>query len=167
MLDTQTIDFSNISNNVMGMDYIIKPNSKLIKALEDISRAITKSKHSATFKAGGVEYVVPKDIEKLLLVLSERMSMNEQVKIAFVGEELTTQQAADYLDVSRPTLIKLVEENNLAIKRVGKHRRITREQLAFLDGSLKQQKDQAIRGMIKGEILSRAEMRSLVTGEKP
>ncbi|MCC6944144.1 MAG: helix-turn-helix domain-containing protein [Thermomicrobiales bacterium] len=62
---------------------------------------------------------------------------------------LTTQQAADYLGVSRPYLIKLLEEGKLPFSTTGTHRRILFEQLADYQASLDKLRDEALEEMVR------------------
>lgn len=47
--------------------------------------------------------------------------------------ELTTQEAADYLNVSRPYVVGLIEQNKLPARKVGTRRRIAFEDLVRFD----------------------------------
>ena len=62
-------------------------------------------------------------LQLLREILSELADGNA-VKVVPVHAELTTQEAADLLNVSRPYLVKLLETGKLAFHKTGKHRRI-------------------------------------------
>ena len=70
---------------------------------------------------------LPAGAVTLLVEILEAMAAGRGVTLIPESAELTTMQAADVLNVSRPFLIKLLEENVLPHRKVGKHRRIRME----------------------------------------
>ncbi len=70
---------------------------------------------------------LPEGAVKLLLEILDAMAAGRGVTIIPENAELTTVQASDILNVSRPYLIKLLEEGAIPHHKVGRHRRILME----------------------------------------
>jgi excisionase family DNA binding protein len=70
---------------------------------------------------------LPAGAVTLLLNILEAMAAGRGVTIIPENAELTTVQAAEVLNVSRPFLIKLLEEGAIPHRKVGKHRRVRME----------------------------------------
>jgi excisionase family DNA binding protein len=67
---------------------------------------------------------IPPAAGDLLLEILEQMANGVEVAVVAIDAELTTQEAANSLNVSRPHLIKLLDSGHIACRRVGAHRRI-------------------------------------------
>ena len=60
----------------------------------------------------------------LLSTILRELGHGKKVVILATDTEVTTQQAADFLNVSRPYLVKLLEEGKISFRKVGPRRRV-------------------------------------------
>lgn len=75
--------------------------------------------------AGAAEdVVVPRTVVRLLSRILANLANGDGVALVPVDRELSTQKAADMLNVSRPFLIRLLDEGGIDFRMVGTHRRV-------------------------------------------
>lgn len=98
---------------------------------EELSRllAMKPAADRARVKLDGRELILPRMALALLRDLLTEMAQGNAVTVVPTHAELTTQEAANFLNVSRPHLVKMLEEGRIAFTKTGAHRRIRYQDL--------------------------------------
>jgi excisionase family DNA binding protein len=106
-------------------DPIVAPERER-RALERIGEALAPKRSSAARLRGprGEEMIIPQSLYAVLVQAIRQLMSGRAISIVPVMGALTTQQAADMLNVSRPFLVKLLEQGTMPFHRAGTHRRV-------------------------------------------
>ena len=129
------------------MEAIIEQTSKSdqkialnsLQAFSNVSNRIKTSKKTGIkikVQETGEFMEIPKKALELLFYIVQNMSEGKSISLIQSDSEVSTQQAADMLNVSRPHLVKLLETGNIPFKKIGSHRRILLQDLVAYEVKL-------------------------------
>lgn len=93
-------------------------------AQEALRALSTQPGARVTMHVGEREVIVPDDAVELLRAALGQLAEGHRVRVIVDDRELTTQEAADLLNLSRPHFIRLLEAGRLPFHTVGTHRRV-------------------------------------------
>jgi excisionase family DNA binding protein len=95
------------------------------RSYELIAEAIREGQISFS-SSNNKEIAIPSELMKIIEDSVQALSRGRKVELVDSGLEITTQEAADYLGMSRPTLVQLLLDGKIPYTQSseGKHRRI-------------------------------------------
>lgn len=99
----------------------------------------------------GERQEIPADVFAMLTHIVESLSAGRGVSVVPTNVQLTTQQAADHLGMSRPTLVKLLERGDIPFTKVGRHRRVKLENLIEYENRARYDRRQALDALTADE----------------
>lgn len=97
----------------------------LARALEEMAQAPKRrAPRCQLVGPNGEATTIPESVFYVLERVAEVMARGDSITVVPVGKEVTTQQAADLLNVSRQYLVRLLDERRIPFRKTGKHRRL-------------------------------------------
>jgi excisionase family DNA binding protein len=84
--------------------------------------------------------ILPESLKPLLKQILAEMAKGNEVAVLAKDAEMTTQEAADYLKVSRAYLVKVIDRGDLPSRLVGSHRRVKVKDLLQYEQLLNERK---------------------------
>lgn len=141
-------------------DLLEQPGAPVVPDETDSELAATASRELArAAKASitvrledGTDLLLPKLVTPLLIKMLTEMAQGNPVTLIPLHAELTTQEAANLLNVSRPYLNKILDRGEVKFHKVGTHRRIR-----FSDLEEYRQKKEAERQALMDELAAEAQ----------
>ncbi|MGP9623571.1 helix-turn-helix domain-containing protein [Corynebacterium sp. AOP34-AQ2-28] len=94
----------------------------LAKALE--ARGKTVESQPASITVDGTRHELPDGLADILVNVATTLASGQGVTVVPRHRLLTTQEAAELLNISRPTLIKILDDGAMPVEYRGSHRRI-------------------------------------------
>ena len=105
------------------LEVVVATESDVLQ-LQKLRVVLAGGSASLVSSDGGSTQQIPASIYGAFKSLVDELSEGKSVYVVHEDEELTTQDAADFLNVSRPYFIKLIESGAIPYTKTGTHRRI-------------------------------------------
>lgn len=118
---------------------VVTPLETETEAIDQIDRMLASAPEQRGSTAGGAaprpalvgpdgsRANLPESVYQILRDVVRHMARGDAISLVPRGRELTTQQAAKILSISRPFLIRLLDRGDIPYTRVGTHRRLKLE----------------------------------------
>jgi len=118
---------------------LVEPKER--RQANELVAALAGHPERLTVESADSRVGLPPELASILATVLEVMARGGSVTIGSLPEELTTTVAADQLGISRPTLMKMIQNGEIPAHRKGTHHRLKRSDvLAFKRARLERQR---------------------------
>lgn len=108
------------------------------------AQAEDESGRRVALQVGDQEITLPETVARVLIDTLAEVAAGQPVTVAPADDELTTREAAELLNVSRPHLVKLLENGAIPFRTVGSHRRVRRRDVLAYKARQREEAEEAM-----------------------
>lgn len=119
---------------------------------------VEHSSKAALVDPAGRARAIPEEIFRILDQVTNALAAGQGITVAPQGMSMTTQQAADFLGVSRPTLVRLLESGAIDFEQPGRHRRVRLQDLLDYQQRFRAERRAALRELSKANLEARVKV---------
>ena len=122
----ETGRLSRRGGSILADQIVIGPDEQDLETIKRVAGDLIAhpNTNSVLVDEQRVEVKLPTPLVRVLMEAARQLAQGNSASILHYEEALTTHQAADLLQVSRPYLIRLLEEGKIRYHLVGSHRRV-------------------------------------------
>jgi excisionase family DNA binding protein len=103
-----------------------------------------RSSKAALVDTEGNPRPIPDEIFEILEQVTNALASGEGITVVPQNTMMTTQQAADFLGISRPTLVRLLESGDIPFEQPGRHRRVRLSDLLSYQSKFRTERQKAL-----------------------
>jgi excisionase family DNA binding protein len=107
---------------------------------------------AALVDPAGLPRPIPDEIFRILDQVATALAAGEGITVVPTDAAMTTQQAADFLGVARPTLVRLLENGHIPFERPGRHRRVKLQDLLDYQSRFRADRRAALRDLARANV---------------
>jgi excisionase family DNA binding protein len=131
---------------------------QVVAAPDAGQRTLIRSLGEAIARPGATGYLVtpndeplplPSALREVLVIAAQMLARGGAVSVLPADRMLTSQQAADFLNVSRTYLVRLLDEGKIPCERVGRHRRVALADLVTFGAARRRERRQHLHNLIE------------------
>ena len=115
-------------------------------------RRLAQASSAKLVGKGGESVALPPSVRALLAEIARNMEAGKAVSVVAEHQELTTQRAANILGVSRPFLVRTLEDGKIEFHMAGSHRRIYLSDLLEFKAKRDRARHEAVKRLARADV---------------